>query len=846
MDRLSCRVLLVDDNEDDQLIVRDLLSDIETTDFQLEWVDGFEAARYALLHREYDVCLLDYRLGESNGVDLLREFAGLGMPFILLTGEEDFEVDVEAAKAGSADYLIKGSINAQLLERSIRYATERKKTEIALQQAQSFAQATVDALPSSIAVLDENGVIVTVNAAWCTLGDANGFTALARHVGSNYLKSCELVPIVEGEMVAAGIQAIIAGERDSFTLEYPCHSETEQCWFRVGATRFAGDGPLRVVVAHENITERKVAEIALRASEESFQSIVANVPGMVYQLIAHPDASVEWTFVGDGSRELFEQEPEVLLANPLWMRDVIHPEDAATFASSVAAVVASLSPWRWEGRTLLPSGKAKWIQVAARPTCLPDGGVVWNGLIIDISALKEAEQQRDRFFTMSIDLMGIAGLDGYYKRLNPSFSETLGFTDTELLSAPFIDFVHPEDVAATKTATENLQVGNQVIGFENRHRSKDGTWRWLEWKSVSVPQEGLIYAAARDVTQRKEAEVALHQLHEELEVRVSERTAELGAANERLTVENVQHQLTMETLRQVADAYRQAKDEADIANRAKSEFLSRMSHELRTPLNAVLGFGQILESQNLPASARESVGYILQGGQHLLALVNEVLDIASVESGWIELAPEPTVLAEVVPEVCALVRPLAAQRQISIAENLDAMCGVHILTDRQRFKQVLINLVANAIKYNRDNGHVDISCTEKEGGWTAVKVRDTGPGISPEDMLKLFTPFERLGAANSGIEGTGLGLVLSQRLVKAMGGVLEVESVLGEGTTFTVELPTALSPVELPMPEVQGRVLSEGAPDREHNWSVLCIEDNLSNLKLIEAIFERRSNIRMP
>jgi PAS domain S-box-containing protein len=230
----------------------------------------------------------------------------------------------------------------------------------------------------------------------------------------------------------------------------------------------------------------------------------------------------------------------------------------------------------------IPSGRDKWIQIAARSLRQDSGGTLWNGLVMDITSLKEAKDERDRFFT-SIDMLGIIGLDGYFKRLNPAFSETLGYTEAELLAAPFMDFVHPEDRSFTQSVVDQLKGSTLVVSFENRHRSNDGSWKWLEWKSVSVLEEGLIYAAARDVTRRKESESALHHLHEELEARVLERTAELGQANESLRVENIQHQLTMGTLRQLAEAYKHAKGEADLANRAKSDFLSRMSHELRTP-----------------------------------------------------------------------------------------------------------------------------------------------------------------------------------------------------------------------------------------------------------------------
>ncbi|BCM91886.1 sensory/regulatory protein RpfC [Abditibacteriota bacterium] len=841
MNNLSCRVLLVEDNNDDYLIVRDLLSDITTTDFTLLWVDSYQAASESLLSHQYDVCLLDYRLGEANGMDLVREFGDGSIPFILLTGNEDFEVDVAAAKAGLSDFLVKGHINSPLLERSIRYAIERKKAEGALLQAQRFAQATVDALSSQIAVIDEQGTIVAVNAVWRDAADVNQYTAENAGIGTNYLHVCERSG-AEGADVATGIRAVIARESENFSLEYPCHGPNDHRWFRVGVTRFPGEGPLHVVVAHENITAHKLSENALRVSEERFQSIVANVPGMVYQFTTLSDGSIEWSFISQGCREIFEAEPQLLLSNPSWLLDCIHPDDQSGFEQSMATCAETLSSWHWEGRhRCAAQEKFGWIQGMARPRRLPDGGTLWNGLITDLTALKEAEEERDRFFTMSLDLVAIAGFDGCWKRLNPAFSETLGFSASEMLEMSVLDLVHPEDRASTQEVVEKLARGESVVGFENRNRTKEGAWRWLEWQAVAAVEQGLIYAAGRDITQRRESEAMLLQMRDELERRVVERTKELGIANESLHIENIQHQLTMGSLRQVAEAYRQAKEDADNANTAKSEFLSRMSHELRTPLNAILGFGQILEMHSSNVDDQKSIAQILSSGWHLLGLVDEVLNISRIEAGHIELAIESVPLSEVVSESCAMVLPLAAQHGLTFQENVEQFSSLHVMADRQRLKQVLINLLSNAIKYNCTGGHVEVFCLEMPGGILRINVMDTGVGLSPHDQQKLFIPFERLGAMNSKIEGTGLGLTLSQGLMSAMGGVLGLESELGKGSTFWIELPCADLPLEraeLTAHKLENAGTNTNAPGC--NYTVLSIEDNLSNLRLLEAIFSYR------
>jgi PAS domain S-box-containing protein len=241
---------------------------------------------------------------------------------------------------------------------------------------------------------------------------------------------------------------------------------------------------------------------------------------------------------------------------------------------------------------------------------------------------------------------------------------------------------------------------------------------------------------------------------------------------------------------------REAKQEADRANRAKSEFLSRMSHELRTPLNAILGFGQLLQLDDLTAEQSESVEHMLRGGRHLLELINEVLDISRIESGNLSLSPEPVDLGEVVTDTIDLIRPLAAERQITIhAPALDPTWTVQ--ADRQRLKQVLLNLVSNAVKYNRHAGTIRVVCQATPAGRVAIAVQDTGPGLSPDKMARLFSPFDRLGAEETEVQGTGMGLALSKGLMEAMGGDLTAHSVEGEGTTFTVELA---EPAEVPSP----------------------------------------------
>ncbi|MGH2656418.1 MAG: ATP-binding protein [Actinomycetota bacterium] len=343
-------------------------------------------------------------------------------------------------------------------------------------------------------------------------------------------------------------------------------------------------------------------------------------------------------------------------------------------------------------------------------------------------------------------------------------------------------------------ATGEARVLGKTVELEGRRQ--DGSEFPLELSlcSWSTAEGAFFIASIRDVTARKEADEAIHR----------------------------------------------SREEAERANQAKSEFLSRMSHELRTPLNAILGFGQLMEMDDLDPEHRESLGQILKAGRHLVDLIEEVLDISRIEAGRLSLSLEPVALDETVRESLELLAPSARHRNVGLEWEADAASGRYVMADRQRLRQVLLNLVSNAVKYNRPNGEVRVSFRERDGR-ARLEVADTGPGIPPEDRERLFVPFERLGQTEA--EGTGLGLALSKGLVEAMGGSIGMESRDGEGSLFWVELFEARAPV----PSARGAELEEPleseVPDRAR--TVLYIEDNPVNLGLVDKILARRPGIRL-
>ena len=317
------------------------------------------------------------------------------------------------------------------------------------------------------------------------------------------------------------------------------------------------------------------------------------------------------------------------------------------------------------------------------------------------------------------------------------------------------------------------------------------------------------------------------RLNEGLEAGVQERTAQLELANSELEL---------------------AIAEARNANQAKSAFLSSMSHELRTPLNAILGFAQILASKDMPTTPEQKLefsGHILKSGRHLLTLINEILDLAKVEAGALSLSMEPVLLAEVLDECRSMIAPLAATRGVRVL--FPEAPAARVQADRTRLKQVLLNLLSNAVKYNREGGAVVVACEQPTPQRLRLYVQDTGMGLTSEQVAGLFQPFNRLGQEGGTQEGTGIGLVVTRRLVELMGGEIGVTSSPGVGSVFWIDLActdadggAAAAP---PAVRAAAAVADGSAPARPS--TVLYIEDNPANLKLVQEIVRFRADLRL-
>ncbi|HEX7517785.1 MAG TPA: PAS domain S-box protein [Chthoniobacterales bacterium] len=466
-----------------------------------------------------------------------------------------------------------------------------------------------------------------------------------------------------------------------------------------------------------------------------------------------------------------------------------------------------------ERRYIRKNGEVLWI---TRTACLMRDvdGQPRNFLIMveDISKRKRAEKAlceskreleaahhaNQLIMDNSQDVICTMDEWGRFVSVSAACEQLWGYTPAELVGRPYSDFVCPEDRVMTNQVADVLRLDGKFTDFVNRYTRKDGALVDVLWSASWSETDKIMFCVAHDVTDRARIEKAL----------------------------------------------REAKEEADRANRAKSEFLSRMSHELRTPLNAILGFGQLLERQNPTETQRTRVGHIISAGRHLLNLINEVLDISRVETGNLQLSLEPVCVADALEEALSLMRPLAAERGIELLASGPLDQSYHVMADRQRFKQVLLNLLTNAVKYTSLDGKVTVSSSATGSGAMRIIVSDTGAGISQKKLARLFTPFDRLGAEQTAVEGTGLGLALCQRLMQAMHGSIGVNSTLGQGTTFWVELACADSPSERAASAQRNASPFLNGSDAEKR-TILYIEDNLSNLTLIEQMLAEHSHIQL-
>ena len=591
------------------------------------------------------------------------------------------------------------------------------------------------------------------------------------------------------------------------------------------------------------VNDRRKIEEALRKSEEQLRFTleatgvgeweVDLVTGISRRSLRHDQIFGYDSLLPDWTVDLFLQKH-------------VHPDDRARVEAVLkSAFSQATTSWEMECRIFRTNGEERfiWVKGAVRRTA-PTAEM--SGLIMDITSRKHAEEKLRLHATQAaaVAALGERALSGHnlmtlFNAAVTLVAETIGVSHSTIFQ------LSNDGLSLLVRAGVGWREG--VVG-----QAKVNVGKGSQAGYTLLTKESVIVEDWRSEKRFTQSQLLRdHEILSGISVIIGREGQPFGVlaahstSHQLLTAEHIHFLQAISSLlggaierSLIEETLREAKETAERANAAKSEFLSRMSHELRTPLNAILGFGQLLEMDGRDPEEADNIEQILKAGRHLLGLINEVLDISRIEAGRLDLTIQPHQVSGAIEEALALVRPLAAEHKVAL-KNLvrDRL----VLIDQQRFQQVLLNLLSNGIKYNRPGGCVTLA-GETDGGKLRLTITDTGIGIAAADMRKVFIAFERLSVASK-VEGIGLGLAISKRLIDLMGGRMGVESTPGKGSTFWIEIPLAESAVELP----EHNILSAnaGPAKRPNSKTLLYIEDNLSSLRLIARILARRPAIEL-
>lgn len=685
---------------------------------------------------------------------------------------------------------------------SCRDISARKQAEAALRESEGRFRNMADSAPALIWLADTQNLGTWYNKLWLKYTGRSMEQELglgwAAGVHPDDLQRC----------VAYCSEAFNA--RRTFEMEFRLRrADGSYGWIAdTGIPRFNDQGEFEGYIGYcWDITERKQAEAARQEMLDRLQKIASRVPGMVYQFRMRPDGSFCFPYVSEGIREIIRVNPEDVREDASKAFAAVHPDDFGSLITSIQASVRDMSPWRHEFRVKLDDGTLRWLNGDALTEREADGSVLWHGFISDITERKQAESELwlTKFtFDRIKNAIEWINPEGMVLYANDYACQSLGLIREEMIGKYVWEF-DPDYSPGKWAGSWEMVKKAGVQSFETRHRRKDGTIFPVEVTANFLNHNGseYIFAFVHDITERKKIESILHS----------------------------------------------AKEAAESASRAKSEFLASMSHELRTPLNAILGFSQLFAMDTrLPLETRSNAQEIERAGQHLLSLVNDMIDLARIESGKLELSLEPVSVKTVIKDSLSMAASLAQKQNITVLETDCNEDEITVQADYVRLRQVMINLLSNAIKYNKTQGTVQVFCRINDGK-ARISVADTGTGIPADKQSRIFNSFDRLGEERGKIEGTGIGLVITKRLIEAMGGNIGFESVEGQGSTFWVEFRLIVSINAAASEQIAVSNASRGTTvmtgtqiDRP---VVLYIEDNPMNMRLMQQIFARKNNLAL-
>ena len=719
------------------------------------------------------------------------------------------------------------------------------RSKEALRAARALQTAIFNSVNFSSIATDANGVIQIFNVGaermlgYTAAEVMNKITPADISDPQEVIARAEALSVELGTAITPGFEALVfkasRGIEDIYELTYFRKDGSRfPAVVSVTALRDAQDVIIGYLLIGTDNTARKQAEEALLKAG-ALQSAIFNSAN--FSSIATDAKGVIQIFNVGAERMLGYTAAEVM--NQITPADISDPQEVIARAKALSVELGTPITPGFEALVFKASRGIEDIYeltyirkdgsrfpAVVSVTALRDAQDAIIGYLLigtDNTARKQVEEERKKldqrlrdqqFYTRSliesnIDALMTTDPSGIITDVNKQMEALTGCTRDELIGAPFKNyFTDPERAEA---AIKQVLSEKKVTNYELTARARGGKQTVVSYNATTFYDRDRtlqgVFAAARDVTERNRLDQVLLEKNVELE---------------------------------------SAKSVAEQANLAKSDFLSSMSHELRSPLNAILGFAQLMESDSQPPTPfqKESIAQILVAGWHLLNLINEILDLAVIEAGTVSLSGESVSLEEVMLECRAMMEPQAHQRGISMTfPQFDNPCFVS--SDRTRLKQILINLLSNAIKYNQVQGTVVVDYTAIAPDRIRINITDTGAGLRPEKLAQLFQPFNRLGQEAGGEEGTGIGLVVTKRLVELMGGAIGVDSTVGAGSVFWIELISAAAPQLV----IEGSEAAAYAPPHVPHGArlrtLLCVEDNPANLKLVEELIARRPDLRL-
>lgn len=817
--RIPYRVLLIDDDES---LLECYAAGLRDAGMEVYALSRPLEALEVLARAKPDVVVLDVDMPDCSGPELAQvirqDDAHAMLPILFLSLETQVSQQQAVLGLGGEDFLVKPIPLPHLLEATtVRAKRARWKNRIynelesALRENR-FQLTTMDE-HDIVSATDIRGNITGVNDRFCRISGYRREELLGQN--HRILKSG-----LHSDEFYQQLWATIASGKVWRGTICNLNKNGEEYWVESTIVPFLDERgrPYKYVSARTDVTAVRQSEERLKRSQT-----FANIGTWDWNI---KTGALYWS---DRIGPLFgykEIVPETSYENFV---SFLHPDDRQSVLDAVENCIEHGIEYNIEHRVVWPDGSMHWLSEQGNVARSADGEPLHMlGVVQDIDHRKQAELALRESRQRLSEAQALARIGNWQADLRTgelSWSEEIyrifGYEpgSFEPSVAAFHGAVHPDDRARVR---ESERQAEKTGRHDVVHRivRPDGVVRYVhELGDSELDGQGTLIrltGTVQDVTEREEAEQKLLAL----------------------------------------------KEEAENANRAKSQFLSSMSHELRTPMNAIMGFSQLLKMETDPPlteSQEENVDEIVKAGSHLLELINEVLDLARIEAGRIDLFMETVALGEVIAESLQLIKPLADRRGIEIyitreGEEIppEKIWRQHIAvrSDRTRLKQVLLNLLSNAVKYNREQGRLTIACEQIGNGSGEPRIRisvvDTGEGISLEQQSKLFTAFNRLGKDQQNVEGTGIGLVITKNIVERMRGQIGMQSRPGEGSTFWVELPgDKLLPAQKALIDGAENITSPVVLDGSHKYTVLYVEDNPANLRLVGQVFANLSHIHM-